>query len=257
MTRVIGGVTVPRLRGARALLLDALFPRFCVGCGREGGVLCLTCDETWAPDGGTVNVPLLFKEELGVVAASVSGAPPPTPPPRGGESFGSVWFLAHYADPVARGLLTTWKYHFDETAWATLARRLRPSLHLVHLRAAMAGIDAIVPVPLSRERKAERGFDQAERIAQWLAEGIHRPVLHLLNRAWTSGHQAERSTSERKMAMRTSPFSLSSRHKEGPYPQRLLLVDDVWTTGATMQAAARVLAHTGVSHIQPMTILKG
>lgn len=205
---------------ATTLLWDALFPRFCVGCGREGRALCRTCHETWAPDGG------------------------------GGE----VWFLAHYADPVARGLLTTWKYHFDETAWATLSQRLQPALALLHLRAAMADIDAIVPVPLSRERRAERGFDQAAVIAQWLAAGIHRPVLHLLERRFTAGHQAERSTSDRKRAMATSPFAV---RKGVQLPQRILLVDDVWTTGATMQAAARVLSLDGVTHIQPMTVLKG
>lgn len=227
------GTTTTR---ATTLLWDALFPRFCVGCGREGRILCTTCHETWAPDGGVDNCrKLSFAQEDGLQE--------------------SMWFLAHYADPVARGLLTTWKYHFDESAWATLARRLQPSLTLLHLRAAMADIEAVVPVPLSRERCAERGFDQAAIIAEWIAAGIHRPVLHLLERKFTTGHQAERSISERKRAMAASPFFVRKDVQE--LSQRILLVDDVWTTGATMQAAARVLTAAGVTHIQPMTILKG
>ncbi len=236
MNRVIGGVTVPRFRNVMTELADALFPRFCVGCGKEGHILCTTCAETWVPDGGADAICPIGKD--------------------GQTDVAHVWFLAHYADPIARNLLTTWKYHFDETAWATLAQRLHSSLPLLHLRAAMASIDAVVPVPLSRERRAERGFDQAAIIAQWIASGIHRPVAHLLTRKFTTGHQAERSTGERKRAMADSPFVLRNIGG-GPIPRRVLLVDDVWTTGATMQAASHTLAAAGVEHIQPMTVLKG
>lgn len=204
-------------------IADAIFPRFCVGCGQEGDILCVTCGESWVPDG--------------------SG---------GGEP----WFLAHYADPKARGLLTNWKYHYDETAWAVLARRLHPSLSTLSLRMAMAHITAIVPVPLSRERRAERGFDQAEIIATWLSHATKIPVLHLLTRRNTSGHQAERSTDDRKTAMSVSPFDMRAGGA-CPAPTAILLVDDVWTTGATMHAAIRTLNAASVHNVHCFTLLKG
>ncbi len=231
--QVIGGGPIPRLRDAKTMLADAIFPRFCVGCGQEGDILCVTCGEVWVPDGGVA--PLLSKEGPGVV----------------------LWFLAHYADPIARGLLTNWKYHFDETAWAVLSRRLHPSLSTLLLRMAMAKITAIVPVPLSRERRAERGFDQAETIATWLSRATKIPVVHMLERKFTSGHQAERSTADRNTAMSTSPFHFRNVIGGGPIPRSILLVDDVWTTGATMHAAIRTLNAGGIHTVHCFSLLKG
>lgn len=211
-------------------IADAIFPRFCVGCGQEGDILCVTCGESWVPDG------------------SNSGEP---------------WFFAHYADPIARGLLTNWKYHFDETAWAVLSRRLHPALSTLSLRMAMAKITAIVPVPLSRERRAERGFDQAEAIAVWLSRTTKIPVAHMLERRFTTGHQAERSTDDRKTAMAMSPFGVApllSKEGQGVVGATnasILLVDDVWTTGATMHAAIRTLNAGGIHTVHCFSLLKG
>lgn len=211
-----------------ALLGDALFPRFCVGCKREGKILCDVCNEVWISDGHSVSA-----EE--------------------------VWSFGAYADPILRGLLTTWKYHFDDTAWAVLRRRLQPQMSLLHLRAAMAGVEAVVPVPLSRRRRAERGFDQAVEIAEWIAAGIHRPVLHLFERKHVDGHQAERTIDERITAMHDNPFSVKASKiadRQKVKPTHVLLVDDVWTTGATMHAAAEVLVTQGIaSHF--VTVAKG
>lgn len=215
-----------RLTSVATRIADAVFPRFCVGCGAEGSILCTNCGQVWVPDGATTGEP---------------------------------WFFAHYADPIARGLLTNWKYHFDETAWEVLSRRLHPALSTFSLRLAMAGITAIVPVPLSRERRAERGFDQAERIAHWLSRATRVPVRHLLVRRHVSGHQAERTTEERHTAMALSPFvaaPLLSKGGQGVVGS-VLLVDDVWTTGATMHAAIRTLNAAGVHAVTCCTLLKG
>lgn len=218
-----------RMARVLAAWCAAVFPRFCVGCDSEGSLLCRACDGAWHPQ---PSFPLLSKEGLG-----------------------EVWSLARYADPVARSLLTAWKYHYDESAWQTLRRKLAPELPLLHLRTSVAGIDAIVPVPLSNKRRNERGFDQADAIATWLSSGIHLPVRHLLRRKLTFGHQADRTTNERSAAMAKSPFAL--RRLERPraqsreelrdlMPRRVLMVDDVWTTGATMHAAALPLHKLGI-----------
>lgn len=214
------------LREAKNLVLDAMFPRFCVGCGSEGTLLCRTCDEAWQP-----SLPLLSREGQGEV---------------------EPWSLVQYADPIARQLICAWKYQGDVSAWEILRRRFGPRLSLVSLQAALAGVQAVVPVSLHYRRRAERGFDQANEIAQWLATQLKIPVVHLLQRRATVGHQAERSDAERIAAMATTPFVC----RQADVPKRVLLVDDVWTTGATMQAAAKEFTQKG-SEVRFFTLAKG
>lgn len=211
------------------VLAEAVFPRFCVSCKREGGLLCRDCDAVWHP---LASFPLLTK--------SLSRD-------HRGKGAGEVFSFLHYADPVARQLITAWKYQYDASSWQTLQRKLAPLLPQLHLRTSVAGIEAIVPVPLGRKRRCERGFDQAEEIARWLSLGIHLPVLPMLQRQLTFGHQADRTTNERQDAMANSPFRLLPKLiGGGPIPRRVLLVDDVWTTGATMLAAAAPLNELGI-----------
>lgn len=203
--------------------VEALFPRFCVRCEKEGSLLCRSCDEAWRPSFSVTN---------------------------------GVWHFLTYADPVARQLITAWKYQFDTSAWEILQRRLQPLLTQVHLHAAVHGAEAITYVPLSRTRRCERGFDQAEAIAAWLSGGVHLPKVRLLNRRHRLGHQAERSTLDRSEAMKVSPFSVA-REAERALPKTLLLVDDVWTTGATAESAIRVLRGRGVEKVIPVVLAKG
>ncbi len=221
---------------ALAALANALFPRFCVACRREGALLCRACDEAWHPQ---ATLPL-SEGEL--------------------EGERIVTSLLRYADPIARQLLTAWKYQYDMTAWETLRRKMAPELPQLHLRSSVRGMQAIVPVPLSTKRRCERGFDQAEAIADWLSSGIHLPVARLLKRKLTFGHQADRSITERTEAMARSPFvaslPLSEGELVGEYPTRILLVDDVWTTGATMRAAAAPLINAGYT-VHFFTLAKG
>ncbi len=225
------------MRVIPSIVWEAVFPRFCVACGREGALLCKTCDEAWAPSPP-------HKEEWDA----------------GAHDIAALWALLPYADPVARGLLTSWKYHFDTSAWETLQRRLAPAARVFPLTLGMHRVEAIVPLPLSRKRRAERGFDQAVEIASWLSCMTGIPMRPLLSRRHRDGRQAERTDAERKAAMRASPFVLSASQvhdRETMKLSRVLLVDDVWTTGATMDAGARVLKAGGVEEVYGFSLAKG
>ena len=121
----------------------------------------------------------------------------------------------------------------------------------------MNKVEAIVPLPLSKQRKCERGFDQAEEIAKWLSKLTGVPMMSLLEKRRTVGHQADRSVEERLAAMVDSPFSFSASPDPSSCPQRVLLVDDVWTTGATMAAGARTLKAAGVEEVFGLTLARG
>jgi len=108
--------------------------------------------------------------------------------------------------------------------------------------------DVVAWVPLSKRRLAERGFDQARALAAVVAERLDLPLARLLARDGDpEGSQARRGREERLAAMR------GRFHAVAPPPARVLLVDDVLTTGATAAACARALAGAGATEISLLT----
>jgi len=165
---------------------------------------------------------------------------------------GHVW-TSPYADPITRELICSWKYYFDASAWEILKKKLGPNLSHVSDLIAREHIDAVVPIPLHDERLCERGFDQAETLARFIAKEMKLPCRQLLIRTRKTGKQAERTEDERKAEMKDVPFE--ALHFE--IPKRIILIDDVWTTGSTASAAASVLRAGGAEKIFMYTIAKG
>lgn len=121
------------------------------------------------------------------------------------------------------------------------------------LGAAMVAVnefdaDVVAWVPLSRLRRAERGYDQALALAQVVSRGLDIPLAPLLERTAATVPQAMRAGHERRGAMR-GVFRISDRAP----PQRVLLVDDVLTTGATAAACAEVLLAAGAHRVGLLT----
>jgi ComF family protein len=111
--------------------------------------------------------------------------------------------------------------------------------------AAPRGADVVTWVPLTRRRKAERGFDQSKVLAVEVARNAGLPVRSLLRRVRSTGPQAKRDAADRRTAMRGS-FVARDR---AAVSANVLLVDDVLTTGATAAACAEALLDAGASQV--------
>jgi ComF family protein len=107
--------------------------------------------------------------------------------------------------------------------------------------------DVVTWVPLTRRRRADRGFDQALALARVVGRRLDAPVLPLVRRVSDGGQQARRGGTERRVAVRGA-FAARGRA-----PARVLLVDDVLTTGATAAACAEALARAGAREVSVLT----
>ena len=116
---------------------------------------------------------------------------------------------------------------------------------LLGTEAAGAEVDALVPIPLHRTRVAERGFNQARLIAEGVSEHSGWPVLDLLARRVARQSQTRVRAFERR-ALAPDTFRL----RGGAQGLRILLIDDVTTTGSTLNAAARVLIAAGARRVE-------
>ncbi len=130
----------------------------------------------------------------------------------------------------------------------------RPLGELMRLRGAavLSDADLVVPVPLHRRRRRTRGFNQADALARQL----DRPQRQSLRRTSATPPQAGRSRRDRRRNVR-GVFALRSRREQEPLQgARVVLVDDVLTTGATLEACARVLRAAGAAEVRALTLTK-
>ena len=147
----------------------------------------------------------------------------------------SAWY---YRFPIDR-LLNGYKHHGK----LDLERALQTLIADQPLPWPQA--DLLCPLPAHWLRKARRGFDQAERLTAFLGRHWQRPVRPLLRRTRATAHQQGGNRAHRlrnlQGAFRASP------HSRG---QRILLIDDVMTTGASARTAAQALLHAGASEVR-------
>jgi ComF family protein len=110
----------------------------------------------------------------------------------------------------------------------------------------LAGADFVSPVPLHRARARSRGFNQAEEMARHL--GV--PVVHALRRIRRTPSQTDLPAARRHANVRGA-FAMARRARVGGAV--VVLIDDVSTTGATLEACARVLLEAGASEVRALT----
>ncbi|KUJ82811.1 ComF family protein [Microbulbifer flavimaris] len=152
----------------------------------------------------------------------------------------------HYGFPVSQ-LIQHFKYEGDLAAGHSLATLAAETL------ADMAGsLDLLIPIPLHWRRYWQRGFNQAQLVAETLGNAWQLPVL---TRGLRKCHASERQQSlDKKQRLRNLSGSFAVRAAvEG---RRVGLVDDVITTGATMEAAAGALLEAGAAQISAIALAR-
>ncbi len=230
---------LPQVAKLRGMALDLLFPRWCVGCGKEGEFICSACHRS---------LPRIM------------------PPlcPRCGK-------------PQSSGILcpgcVSWRAEIDGIRspfrFDGVMRHAIHQLKYRNLRAlaqSMAGLmqdylvanpvsgEVMVPVPLHQKRLRERGYNQSSLLAKELGKLINLPVVDdCLIRRRQAPPQARAATVEERRSNVVDAFSCRDRRLQD---KQVLLIDDVSTSGATLDACATVLKANGATSVWGLVLAR-
>ena len=229
-----------RLPRLVATTLARLLPQRCALCGGPAGasVLCAPCGR--ALPALPPACPVCAEPSPGAVACGACLRKAPR--------YAATIAAHAYAFPVDR-LVQALKYeHCLE-----LAQPLGDALAAALLRApdALRGVAAIVPLPLSRARQVERGFNQSIEIARVVARRTGVPLARHLARTAHAPPQASLPWRERARNVRGA-FACTTR-LDG---RRVAVLDDVMTTGATLDTAAAALIAAGASRVDAWVVAR-
>ena len=212
-------------------VMDALFPKFCFRCKREGTYWCRACEEAFVPWRYEERCPFCKRGESNRTCEACAA-----------ETFLDGAFGAcAYANPVVREAMGTWKYHSVKEAGEVIERWVRRACSAV---AMLPEPFEVCALPLHKTRARARGFDQSQLIAQAVAQAFGKEPMDLLERVIATSAQAQTSASERTVGDLDGVFAVCAE-----VPPRVVLCDDVFTSGATMDAAAKVLKEHGAEEV--------
>ncbi len=158
---------------------------------------------------------------------------------------------SYHSTPFLKEIIKALKYGGRKGFIPILASKL--DAILPGLLPELQGIETICPVPLHWTRKFSRGFNQAELIARELCAKHPWHIEHFLKRTRPTGHQAHRAREERLRAI-TNAFAYIGPRKP---PKRIVLLDDIFTTGATLDACAAALKAAGVKRVDAIVVAHG
>jgi ComF family protein len=157
----------------------------------------------------------------------------------------AVSYTFPWSDCIAR-----FKFQADPSLARALAHLMR---HAPWVEPALDTATLVVPMPLSPKRLRERGFNQALELARHLAP--HKTHAHTLLRRGGSAHQVGASRQAR-LALVKDAFWVAPERVSAVRGQRVVLVDDVMTTGASIYEAARALRASGAAHITGLVLAR-
>jgi competence protein ComFC len=217
-------------------LADMFYPERCVGCGRRSSdVLCRGCFEVLPRVGnpvcGRCGLPTAFATFVCEACKNVD------------FGFESARAPLRY-EGVGKEVVHALKYR----GYRKIVARLATPLMLQAL--GDGSFDAVVPVPLHRSRLRKRGFNQAALLARDVAAEINAPVSDTLKVVRSTRDQVELSAAQRRANV------AGAYRASAPLRGKVLLVDDVFTTGATMSACATTLLRAGAREVHALSLCR-
>jgi len=220
-------------------VLDFLFPLRCVGCGRGGSLLCSRCQSALPhlppPLCAKCGKPL----SVGTICHDCENRPTAI------DGIRSIFPF----NGVVRQAILQFKYQNVKALAPPLAQLMGKYLHVHPLPA-----DTLVPVPLHPRRLRERGYNQSSLLAKELGKLASLPIAEgSLLRLKTTPPQTRTISAKKRLSNVAGAFTCRDQRLAG---KRILLIDDVCTSGATLDACATALKAAGATSIWGLTLAR-
>ena len=230
---------LPQVAKLKGLALDLLFPQWCVGCGKEGGVICSSCCRSlprimppFCPRCGNPQLSGILCSGCVSWQAAIDGIRSP-----------------FRFDGVMRQAIHQLKYRNLRALAAPLASLLKDYLGTNPIPG-----EVLVSVPLHQRRLRERGYNQSRLLAQGLGKLINLPVVNdCLIRQKHALPQTRASTVDERRSNVADAFTCRDGRLQD---KRVLLIDDVSTSGATLDACAAALKAAGASSVWGLVLAR-
>lgn len=230
-------------------LLDTIFPIFCAGCKKEGDWLCKECAGSILPAEKQF-CPLCGKvREFGKVCG----------PCEEKSALSSVISCGYYHNPVLRETIGALKYNNAKKIIPQIEKiiiQFTEKYEFNNLWGTVPHNILLVPIPLHKRRLWQRGFNQAEVIAEILSRNFNLKIRNnILKRKVYTGEQAKMRDNERVENVKDAFALLNKKEIIG---KSIILVDDVYTTGSTMQECAKIIkTGWGVDKVHGFVLARG
>lgn len=216
------------MRQIITFILNTLFPPRCVSCKKEGDFLCKNCIANFA------------KKKIATL-------PYIKPEPAEFEYLdGVIYALDYEKNPQIQAAIKQFKYKFTMELTEYFSALIKEKLS--ELQMTKNQPITLIPVPLHPKRLSYRGFNQAEVIAS----SLNAPITHALTRIKNTSQQAKLNKKERHENL-DEAFKVNSTHFDDSIH---FLVDDVCSTGATLENCAKVLKNAGLKKVYGLVVAR-
>lgn len=171
--------------------------------------------------------------------------------------YDSQYLLAaagNYDDTVLQNLIHCFKYKYLKGLAPVLGEITLKYLGILNLTSLNLKSFIVVPIPLHPKKERQRGFNQAKLIAEFLAQELNLELIEPLKRVKNTEQQAKLKDQDERIKNINGCFEIKNPEQIGH--KNILLIDDVFTSGATINEAVKILKANGASKIITLVLAK-
>jgi len=236
---------IMKLKEVKEFVLDLIFPKECLGCGKENTYLCRQCFEKIELNKKFYCALCKRESALGKICELCQKE----------SALSAIWVAADYNNDILQALIHNLKYKYLEDLSQVLTDLIIRYLeeHKIFQHFDIDNKNTLIaPVPLHKKRLLLRGFNQSDLLAEKISSFYKIRKLKFLNRKRNTPSQIDLKRKERQQNVKEAFVFKADEVLDKN--KKIILIDDVVTTGSTLNECAKVLSENGFKEIYGLVI---